>query len=191
MTIYPVTWLILVGMIGVVYIMSLVTGWIDASSGVWRRLGERYPPQPPASDAHHGNIGAWVSTRERLQRAWSRPGCLGIVGFIIFFPIMFPVLLFRRGSGRFEVRYALDADYLHLDLDGSIGRISRPMSLPLAALTHIGTQGGHFGEWAWFHIDDFVVGIPTAAVESELELRRMLSEPITAPDANAGELERT
>ncbi|MCA9293707.1 MAG: hypothetical protein KDA20_07835 [Phycisphaerales bacterium] len=54
MQVYPVTWLILVGVVGSVIALGMITNLLGAALGPWRWLAATFPEQPRYADADRG-----------------------------------------------------------------------------------------------------------------------------------------
>ncbi len=161
---------ILVGVVGSIVLIGLVTQWLAPSPRAWKDLALRYPPQPPQPDAEPSSAKVRVLTEDEAGRA--RRGCLfGWWGL---------------SRGYVQAMARLDDDHLHLDLDSGIAGPRAPMSIPWASIDVGATHGTHLGDHVALRVDEFVILTPSEAIERELEVRRMLEldEPLTGGDAD-------
>ncbi len=174
MTIYPIVWVILGGVLVAIIAFGAITNLIDAGSGLWARLASRYAAQPVELEAEKGVANLYLSTKEQWQRLQRRQGCLSIALMIPLWPLLF----WKYRPQWYNVRYALGPDHLHLELaQGKIG-MSRPMSIPWAALEPLGRGPSHLGEMAAFSVDELVLRAPIRMLERELRIRRDAGDPI-------------
>lgn len=182
MTIYPIVWVILGGVLAAIIVFGAIANLIDAGSGLWARLAPRYPAQPVELDAEKGVANLYLSTRDQWQKLQQPQGCLTIALMIPLWPLLF----WKYRPQWYNIRYALGPDHLHLELaQGKIG-LSRPMSIPWAALEPLGRGAGHLGEMGVFAVDEMVLRAPIRVLERELQIRRETGAPIPGDDPDAG-----
>lgn len=167
MTIQPVVWLILFGVLFVLFVFNAITNLLDAGSGLWARLARRYPAQPIELEAKRDTAQIYLATREQWRKLQQRRGCLTTM---LLIPI-WPVLFWKYRPSWYNVRYTLGPDHLHLELNQGRASIARPLSVPWAALEPISRHQTHLGEMAAFAVDEFVLQAPIRVLERELEIR--------------------
>lgn len=63
MQVYPVTWLIMAGIIGSVVAIGTITNLLGAAFGPWRSLAREFPEQPRAADGDRGEASLTLSRK--------------------------------------------------------------------------------------------------------------------------------
>ncbi len=161
---------ILVGVVGSVVLFGVITQWLAPSPAAWKELARRYPPEPHQPDAER--TAAKVRVLLESEAAQPRRGCAGcLFGW------------WGLSKGYVQATMALDDERLHLDLDSGAAGPREPMSIPWASVDTGTTHDSHLGEHIVLHVDEFIILAPTASIERELEVRRMLEldEPMAGP----------
>lgn len=170
--------IILVCIVGAIVLLGILTSYLDASTGAWRELADRYPPEPHEIGAESGSIRVFILTPAQAERAQRRIGCL----WIILFPIGLFMWWRRAATGIYNVRYTTDRTHLHLDLESGVTGAQRAMSIPFVVLELTGRGETHLGPHAWFALDGYRLGLPESIIEQELTMREMIQgEPDGTP----------
>lgn len=166
--------LILIGFVGGIILLSVVTQVLEGTSREWKELAGRYPPQPPAPDAATGEA------RIRMGRGpeqFRSAGC-----FWFFMP-----WTWTRGVR--QVRYAVDDDSLHLETEGGRFAPRSAMSVPWAEIDVEREVATHMGDHALLRVGDVAIAFPSELVRRELEVRAQLANDEPHPGAQDGPIE--
>lgn len=185
--IYPVTWVILVGVVGAVVALGIATSLLDTIRGPWKALSDRFPGTPehptsmesPKGERWSGSIT--LMTRERWDRLSRGFGCLAFLLFPFYWP--------WRGINEYSVHALDDGDMLHLQMDGGRFVQGARVSIPWAAAEPIGASDSIRVTHAAFVIEDLVLILPASLARRELEVRATMSQSeanIGSDDTEAG-----
>ncbi|MBL0927573.1 MAG: hypothetical protein IBJ11_07965 [Phycisphaerales bacterium] len=186
---YWYSWLLIAVFVLGVGAIALVSNLIEASTGVWKRIAERFPAQPAEPDASGGFGSVRLLSRAKFEAMNTRIGCLGVLMRVLFLPFY---VWQMAGGGEFQIRWSADSGHLHLEYapgtSGSLGRLAgaAAMSLPWGMMEPIARGPGGLGEVVAFAIDSFVVIVPLRMAELELEVRRHMGGAPESGGAPAG-----
>lgn len=185
--IYPITWVILVGVVGAVVALGIATSLLDMIHGPWKSLSDRFPgahEHPTAMESPKGERWSGtitLMTRERWDRLSRGFGCLAFLLFPFYWP--------WRGINEYSVHALDDGDTLHLQMDGGRFAQGASVSIPWAAAEPIGASDSICGTQTAFAIEDLVLLLPESLARRELEVRARMSQSeaqVGSGDAEAG-----
>ena len=172
---YWYTWVILVGVLNAIAVLSIIGAMLSGRSRGWRALCSEFPVQQiPDADAFTGRSTMFVFAPGEEPK---RYGCLA---FFMPWTWKYPL----------SVRFASDAQSLFITLDEGVGTLKQGAQIPFSELMIADFftvklaytfWGGQFGKHASLRAGSCTITVPVAQFQHELLLLHQFGQ-IAAPD---------